>query len=75
MFLIVAEYIIKSGFVGIFRYAEMCHAIDSELRAQEVRVGTRTPASARLGPHHGQDSNWDWNNGLKTLIPQVLTFR
>ena len=59
----------------VVRYAEMCHAIDSELRALEVRVGTRTqhlPVWIRI---IDKDSNWGWNNGLKTLIPQVLTFR
>ena len=56
------------------KYAELCASIDTTLRAQEVRVGVRTqylPIWVRM---MDKDSNWTTDNGLKSLIPHILTF-
>nr|QHC34069.1 target of brain insulin-like 1 alpha glucosidase [Platynereis dumerilii] len=56
------------------RYAQLAHEIDSEGRSLEVRVGTRTqnlPVFVRM---MDKDSEWDEDNGLKTIIPHALTF-
>lgn len=53
----------------------MCYSIDPDVRALEVRVGARTqhlPVWVRM---MDKDSNWGWDNGLKTLIPHALTMR
>lgn len=52
----------------------MACEVDSDVRCQEVRVGWKTqhlPVFVRM---MDKDSNWTFNNGLKTLIPHALTF-
>ena len=56
------------------RYAQMCYECDTELRAQEVRVGVRTQHLPIFVRMLDKDSNWTFNNGLKSLIPHALTF-
>lgn len=55
------------------RFVEIAHEADTRLRAQEMRTGTcaqDTPMFFRL---QDKDSNWGHFNGLKTVIPHVLT--
>ena len=47
---------------------------DEERRMQEVRVGFRTQHLPIFVRMMDKNSNWSWDNGLKTLIPHVLTF-
>ena len=55
-------------------YAETAHAVDPEVRCQEVRVGVRTQHLPLLVRMMDKDSNWTYENGLKTLIPHALLF-
>ena len=56
------------------KYAQMCYECDTETRAQEVRVGSGTQHLPIFVRMMDKDSNWSFNNGLKSLIPHVLTF-
>ena len=55
-------------------YAQMAYRTDPQGRSQEVRAGIGTqhlPLFTRIKEKY---SNWGYENGLKTLIPHVLTF-
>ena len=55
-------------------YAEVSYEMDTEVRSQEVRVAARTqhlPVFLRM---MDKDSNWGWDNGMKTIIPHALTY-
>ena len=56
------------------KYAELCYSVDTELRAQEVRVGVKTQHLPILVRMMDKQSSWDYYNGLKTLIPHTLVF-
>jgi len=56
------------------KYAQLAYDIDREGRSLEVRVGIRTqnlPVFVRM---MDKDSEWDYDNGLRTIIPHALTF-
>ena len=55
-------------------YAELAYKADMKIRHQEVRAAVNSqhlPVFVRM---MDKDSNWGYKNGLKTLIPHVLTF-
>ena len=55
-----------------YLYANIADRLDSNLHMQEVRVGYRTqhlPVFVRI---IDKDSNWTYNNGLKSLLPSVF---
>ena len=54
-------------------FVEAAAACDSTLRAQEVRVGSNNQALPMFFRLQDKDSNWGDFNGLKTVIPHVLT--
>ena len=54
-------------------YAELCAEADTELKAQELRVGTGVQHLPMFFRLQDKDSNWGTFNGLKTVIPHVLT--
>lgn len=56
------------------KYAQLAYDIDREGRCQEVRVGIRTQNLPMFVRMLDKDSVWDYNNGLKTIIPHALTF-
>ena len=56
------------------RFAELSYDMDPNTRMLEVRVGAGTqnlPVMVRL---MDKNSNWGYDNGLRSLIPHVLTF-
>ncbi|XP_013397264.1 myogenesis-regulating glycosidase isoform X2 [Lingula anatina] len=55
-------------------YVKMAYDADSDVRHQEVRVGWRTQDTPIFTRMLDKDSVWGYNNGLKTLIPDALTF-
>ncbi|ESO02380.1 hypothetical protein HELRODRAFT_66029 [Helobdella robusta] len=56
------------------RYAELCYSVETQIRAQEVRVGVRTQHLPILVRMMDKQSAWGYDNGLKSLIPHALTF-
>ncbi|CAH1790867.1 unnamed protein product [Owenia fusiformis] len=56
------------------QFAEMAYKCDTTLRLQEVRVGVRTQHLPIVVRMMDKESNWNDNNGLKTLIPHALLF-
>ena len=56
------------------KYAELCASADTKHRAQKVRVGFRTQHLPLWVRMVDKDSNWTYDNGLKTIIPNALTF-
>ncbi|KAK3583844.1 hypothetical protein CHS0354_022889 [Potamilus streckersoni] len=56
------------------QWARLAYESDKDVRHQEVRVGYRTQDIPIFVRMLDKESNWDNNNGLKTLIPTALTF-
>ena len=56
------------------KWAELAYRSDSDIRHQEVRVGHRSQHLPIFVRMLDKDTNWDYTNGLKTLIPTALTF-
>lgn len=56
------------------QWAKLAYESDSRIRHQEVRVGCRSQDLPIFVRMLDKDSNWDYTNGLKTLIPTALTF-
>lgn len=54
-------------------YVENSAAADTDLRAQEVRVGTNVQHLPMFFRLQDKDSNWGQFNGIKTVIPHMLT--
>jgi alpha-glucosidase (family GH31 glycosyl hydrolase) len=55
-------------------WAKLAYESDSMIRHQEVRVGCKSQDLPIFVRMLDKDSNWDYTNGLKTLIPTALTF-
>jgi hypothetical protein len=55
-------------------YAELAHDADPFVRHQEVRVGAHAQHLPIFVRMMDKDSNWGYVNGLKTIIPDALTF-
>ena len=55
-------------------YAEMANDVDPDVHCQEVRIGARTQHLPLLVRMMDKNSNWTYENGLKTLIPHALLF-
>ncbi|XP_062594222.1 myogenesis-regulating glycosidase-like [Saccostrea cucullata] len=55
-------------------WANLAYKADETVRHQEVRVGYKTQDLPIFVRMLDKDSNWDYTNGLKTLIPTALTF-
>lgn len=56
------------------KWAELAYNADKNVRHQEVRVGVNTQNLPIFVRMLDKDSNWDYRNGLKTLINTALTF-
>lgn len=56
------------------QWAKLAYRSDTNVRHQEVRVGARSQDLPIFVRMLDKDSNWDYTNGLKTLIPTALTF-
>lgn len=55
-------------------WASLAYKSDTSVRHQEARVGSRSQDLPIFIRMLDKDSNWDYTNGLKTLIPTALTF-
>ncbi|XP_013398193.1 myogenesis-regulating glycosidase [Lingula anatina] len=55
-------------------WAEIAYKSDTTVRHQEVRVGTRTQHLPIFVRMMDKDSTWGYDNGLRTVIPDALTF-
>ena len=55
------------------RFAELTHNLDVSNRAQELRVGAGSQHLPLFYRLQDKDSNWGNFNGIKTVIPHVLT--
>ena len=55
-------------------YAEMAYSVDSGIRHQEVRIGSRSQHLPMFVRMMDKDSRWGSNNGIETLIPDALNF-
>ncbi|KAK3087194.1 hypothetical protein FSP39_002944 [Pinctada imbricata] len=55
------------------KWAELAYRSDPDIRHQEVRVGFKSQNLPIFVRMLDKDTNWDYTNGLKTLIPTALT--
>ena len=55
-----------------YLYAQLAHRIDEHDRLQEVRVGYRTQTLPLFVRIIDKDSNWTYENGLRSLLPSVF---
>jgi hypothetical protein len=55
-----------------YLYAQLAHQIDANNRLQEVRVGYRTQILPLFVRIIDKDSQWTYNNGLRSLLPSIF---
>jgi myogenesis-regulating glycosidase len=53
-------------------YAQLAYRIDESVRLQEVRVGYRTQTLPVFVRIIDKDSNWSYNNGLRSMLPSIF---
>jgi hypothetical protein len=55
-----------------YLFANLAHRVDANNRLQEVRVGYRTQTLPIFVRIIDKDSNWSYNNGLRSLLPSIF---
>ena len=55
-------------------WAEIGYRVDTDVRSQEVRVGSGSQSLPVFVRMLDKESSWSHSNGLKSLIPAALTF-